>query len=214
MIKQIIIVIILGFCVSCSTSNYRTALELENESLKTGVKNDNLGKGYLSGMTREDVYKHSKELELKKEVSLLDDSSIITRFETNNFILTNLTIFYYYDGKLFRKISHVLTDKNESKNDSIADFKKEVLDDTKKNFGNIYYSNGTQKSKFFWLKGNLRIDYFDTLETVFVSCSDMLVEKQMAKKIAFEQQQEEEKAASASKQEEQLIIEKLKAKAK
>jgi hypothetical protein len=222
MIRQILLLLMIGFCAACTTSNNKkSALEIENESIKSGIKTDNLGKGYLSGMTKEDVYKHSKEFESKNEVTLLEDSTIITRFETKNFLLTNLTLFYYYNGKLFRKVSHVLTDKNESKNKAVSDFKSEVLDDTKKNFGNEYYANGTLNSKFYWLKGNLRVDYFDTLGTVFVSYSDMLVERQMMaenekieKDLALQKQQKKDEATLAAKQEEQKIIEKLKAKAK
>lgn len=222
--RQILLLLIIGFCAGCNTtSNKKTELEIEDESIKTksSTKMNYLGKGYLSGMTREDVYNHSKELDSKNELSLLEDSSIITRFETRNYILTNLHHFYYYNGKLFRRVAQVLTDKNEPKNNSSSDFKAEVFDDAKKNLGNEFYTNGTQNSKYYWIKENIRVDYFDTDGTIFVSYSDMTIERlilteyeQSTKNLAIKQQKEKEEATLASKREEQEIIEKLKAKAK
>ncbi len=133
---------IIVYCYGCTTSGDKTAIQIEDESLKTGKRENNLGLGYLIGMSKEEVYKHSKELEAKHTVVIQDDSSIWTRFETKNFILSNLSQFDYYDGKLFRRLSHVLQERNEPKNDSISDFKTEVLDDVK---------NGT-RPRLSWIR--------------------------------------------------------------
>ncbi len=202
------------------------AIQLEDKSIASGKRIDKLNHGYLFGMTRDQVYKQSLELSSDNTVGIYSDSTVYYRFKTKNFILWNLVEFYYYKGKLWRTVESVMQEKNEPQNKTNADYITEVLMDTKKNFGEHPYTNGIRGSKFYWLRTNIRIDYFeriisDSVKRVFVAYSDIPVERVISKESDRLQQLYEVKrqnyldsVAKASEREEKLIIEKLKGKAK
>ena len=202
------------------------AIQLEDESIASGKRIDKLNHGYLFGMTKDEVYKQSQKLGSDTTVGIYSDSTVYYRFKTKNFILWNLVEFYYYKGKLWRTIESVMQEKNEPQNKIKADYITEVLADTKQNFGDHPYANGVRGSKFFWLRKNIRIDYFerttsDSVKKVFVAYTDIPVERVISKENDRLQQLYEAKrqnyldsVAKASEREEKLIIEKLKVKAK
>lgn len=187
----ILLLITTSIFISCSDTNSdtaaeaavaKTAVQLEDSSLKSRNRIDTLSRGFILGMTPEQVEQQCKKLEAEQTVARLNDGRIFYRFETKNFILSNAVEFYYYDNKLFRIVETTISSLNEPKNKSNANFKDEVLIDTKKNWGEAPKTNGTLKSKFFWLKGNLRIDYFEEENTSAVVISDIGMERQL---IAF-----------------------------
>ena len=177
MTRQILFLLFISILASCKTPVEKPAYAIENESLRYDIKNPKLGKGYLSGMTKNDVFNHPKDLESSDKLVLLSDSTVVSRIETENFILTNHTSFYYYKGLLYQKISHISTDSIQTKGISDSDFKSEALDYVKKHYGDNYHSNGTQESKLYWVEDGVRIDFFDTLDIVHVSFTDILFER-------------------------------------
>lgn len=204
----------------------KIAIQLEDESIASGARIDTMNRGYSFGMTKDQVYKQSLKLRSDTIVGIYSDSTVYYRFKTKNFILWNLVEFYYYEGKLWRTVESVMQEKNEPQNKANADYIAEVLEDTKKNFGDHPYTNGTRGSKFYWLRKNARIDYFerttsDSVKKVFVAYTDIPVERVISKENDRLQQLYEIKrqnyldsVARASEREEKLITEKLKVKAK
>jgi hypothetical protein len=182
----------------------KSATELETESIDSKIRVDTISsksRGYIFGMTKEDIYNRSKILLDSNQIVLYTDSTIAYRFPTENFTLWNYVRFSYYKGKLWRTTESVLPKKNELLNDNRADFKEEVLTDIINYYGEPY-QNGTLNSDYFWLKGNLRVDYIRLMNgegdsTAFVIYSDMITERKMIKDLdsisKIEQEKELEK---------------------
>ncbi len=228
--KFILLIIITSIFINCSDTNSgkvteatvaKTAAQLEDSSVNSINRIDTLSRGFIIGMTPEQVDRQCKKLEAEQIVARLNDNRIFYRFETKNFVLSNAIDFYYYNNKLYRIIESTINSLNEPKNKSNANFKEEVLVDTKKNWGETPYTNGTQPSKFFWLKGNLRIDYLENEKTVAIAISDIGMERQLIAFNAVNEKEEQQRILSqsdsinnATRIAEEKIIEILKDKAK
>ena len=229
--------ILLSFCItnllfSCINSNTtadkhleknKTAIELEDESVKFNKHNDTIRHGYYFGMTKNDVEELNKKQILSDEVAYTGDGRIYYRFETKNFIIKNVVDFFYdNNGRLFRVSDIALENLIEPKNKSNANFKEEVLNDTKRNFGSKPLKNGTQsKAICYWLKGNLRVDYYEEKDASYVFYSDITAErkilannKKVGAKIQKLKQLENEMINNKLRNEELNIIQLLKSKAK
>lgn len=229
--KIFILVLLTAFSFySCSEANagrnndvytVKTALQLEDSSVKSGNRIDTLSRGFFIGMTPEQVGKQSKKLEAENVIGHLSDGRIFYRFETKNFTLSNGINFYYYNDRLYRITESTINDLNEPKNKNNVNFKEEVLIDAKKNWGQKPFTKGTQPSKYYWLKRNVRIDYLENEYSSAIAISDIGMEREL---IAFNEAKvrEEQKRMQAQSDSinnanriiEKKIIEKLKAKAK
>lgn len=218
--KLFYFVIIITVFISCNSKDSKKSAEnLELESIKSGIRKDTLTNNYYFGMSKLDVRLHSKKLEEEELIVINKDGLITFGIQSNNYIIYFLTEFFYEKGKLFRTTSYVLKNKVKQINkDTHTNVSEEVLEFLKSIYGSKLdsnlFKNGTKGSKSYWLEGNKRIDYFDTLGNVFYTCSDMIVEQEIIAQI-----EAEEKMINLNENENEKIIEneiknKIKAKAK
>ena len=210
----------------------KTAIELEDESIKKGGSTDTTSLDFVLGMTKKQVVEHCKELKSKNIIDYLTDGTFYYAIETKNFKIP-LRVFLYYDNeeKLFRMKEEVIVNLLEKKKKSSpnADFKKELLQNYKDDLGKTPLKNGTQaNTKFYWLKGDKRFDYLESennsaLATTKISSERKIIayndEVERIKQEQERKKQEEEilqkeNLANLQIQEEANIIAKLKVKAK
>lgn len=195
---------------SLSTDNsFKTAEQLESESLNSGVISDSLYLGFRLRMTKEEFKKHLSTLLEKKQIGLEDDSSVLSLLQTSNYQLPTTSFFFFENGILFRSINHIYPENSKKTTQEKTSIKDDILSLIEKKMGDTKYVNGTKDSDYYWLKGNKRIDYYDTLGRYIVAYSDLQIEKQIIEDIE-EQKQEEIKREIERKE---RIFEKLKEKA-
>ncbi len=193
-----------------SIAEQPNAEQLEKESLNSGITSDSLNLGFYFGMTREKFDENISTLLSKNQITLTEDSSVISIMATENFHLHSNSIYSFEDGRLYRCITHTYPDQSKKISTNNISIGAELIALLEKSFGSTKHTNGTQASKYFWLKGNKRIDYYDTLDRYIVAWSDMRVER------IIEENNQKEKEANLRKQqeEEQRTFTKLKERAK
>lgn len=182
--------------------NSKSAYELETDSINFGTHIDTISsksRAYIFGMTKEDVYNRSQILLDSNQIIFYSDTSILYRFNTENYILSNRVNFNYYKGKLYQTTESVVVDKIEKLNNKNTDFRDEVLTDIKQYYNEPLTNGRVSTSQFYWLKGNLRIDYIKGIDnkgdsTVTIAYTNMITERIIydeKKKIAQEELQKE-----------------------
>jgi hypothetical protein len=158
----------------------KTALELEDESIKTGVKKDTMSNGFFFGMTEDQVKKQCEKLISEKSAGTLDDGRVFYKFITKNFIISSIYGFDYCDNKLFRITERVIRKWNEPKNKEKHDFKEDLLNDLKNNWGKNPNSKGTQENaKYYWLNGTMRVDYLENDSDAIVAFTNIPLERKL-----------------------------------
>lgn len=110
------------------------------------------------------------------------------------------------------------SNSNRIVKDSKNDYSDDILESIEKKYGSTKNQNGTQPDiLYYWLDGNLRVDYYKDDKKVIVMYSDMIQEREIL--IELENQDKNKQLLQDSlknslKNEELKIVEKLKAKAK
>ena len=177
-------------------------IELENESLASGIIDDTLIFDCLFGMSKADLNRRLKEFETQNLIQLNADSSALSFTETPNKMgIYRTTVFEFYSDKLFRTRTYYYPEQVVKKGLKKYDIESELINKIKVNNRlKNPLENGTQASKFYWLHGNKRIDFYDTLGLYIEVNSDMRIEKlivkngeQEAKELAKKQREEDEK---------------------
>lgn len=243
--KLLLGALLLLIIISCSDKNKtenqikapiieKTAIELEDESMAKGIVQDSTLLDFVFGMTKDQVVAHCNKLRKENSIGDLTDGNVYYAIETKSFkkVAMELEFFYDNENKLFRITEQpVMLDRIEKKEkiNPIANVLNEILGNYKRDFGKKPLTNGTQSNaKFYWLKGDKRLDYLEKNSTCVLARSKISAERKM---IAFNEEierkiQEEErkrqeqeilqkeKLANLQIQEEERIITKLKAKAK
>ncbi|NBG65598.1 hypothetical protein [Acidiluteibacter ferrifornacis] len=222
--RKILLSISILMLIGCSNSNKnqeedsqvetklnssKTAKQLESESLKSGVKSDSLNLGFYFGMTKEDFNKNISKLLDDNQISLNDDSSIVSLMGASNYNLYTNSIYSFENKELFRVVNHIYPENSKKTTENEITIESELLTMLEKSYGDNRYDNGSQGSKYFWLKGNKRVDYYDTLGRYIVAFSDMKMENQISEKLL----REEEETLRKAQEEEKQIFAKLKEKA-
>lgn len=239
--KLLLGALLLLIIISCSDKNKtenqiktpiieKTAIELENESIKKGGYSDTTLVDFVFGMTKDQVDNHCKKLKSKNIIGELKNGVVYYAIETKNFkIGLGLEFLYDNEDKLFRVTEYpVMIEKKKG-------FKKnaDVLQEAELNYLNAFgkkpLTNGTQdNAKYYWLEGDVRIDYVEKENSFFLATSKISAERKIIafnEEIERKKQEEErmkqeeeilqkEKLANLQIQEEERIITKLKAKAK
>lgn len=205
----ILLLITTAIFLSCSDTNSdmttevvieKTALEFEDESINTGVKKDTMSNGFFFGMTESQVKKQCEKLVSEKTAGTLDDGRVYYKYISKNFMIYNVFGFEYYDNKLSRIYERVIRNWNEPKTKEKHDYKADVLDDLKKNWGKNPNSKGTQENaKYYWLSGTMRVDYFENDSDVFVTFTNIPLERQLIKAESQKQIRENSKNDSILK---------------
>lgn len=201
----------------------KTAIELEDESMKSGKSKDTLSNGFFFGMTKQQVNDHCEKLASNNEIGYLDDGRVFYKFLTKNFIVANSLDFYYdHNGKLFRIVEVTLPSMLEKKGNADVNFKDEIFFEKKTAFGRDPLTNGTQKdAKFYWLDGDLRFDYLENEKTCYVSLTKISAERKIIayneaveKELQKIREHQSDSIINVQREEEQSLLEKLKARAK
>jgi hypothetical protein len=130
-------------------------------------------------MTYENFNRIISKLQEDTTVVLHLDSCVVDGMGTENYTIYRNTYFQFENGKLFRSVSHIYPEecKKISKNKIPLD--SQIISLIEYKYGKKRYKNGTKNSKYFWLKGNKRIDFFDTLNKYVVVISDMSIEREI-----------------------------------
>lgn len=210
----------------------KTAIELEDESIKEDKSWDTITSDFVLGMTKKQVIEHCKELLADTLIGNLTDGNFYYAIETKSFKIP-LRLDFYYDNeeRLFRIQEKVILNLLEKKkgSNSNAILKNELLQNYKNAFGKTPLTNGTQpNAKYYWLSGDKRFDYVELQNNYILASTKISLER---KQIAFinelDRKIQEEKIKKQEEeilqktmldnlqiQEEESIITKLKAKAK
>ena len=235
--------LLLVIIISCSDKNKtenqiktpiieKTAIELEDESIKKGGSSDTTTLDFVLGMTKQQVTEHCKKLNKKKIIGFYTDGKIYCPLRTENF-KTLISIDFYYDNeeKLFRVVEQVPQEPNEKtgENSTKANYKEEILKYFRGDLKLKILTNGTQPdAKFYWLSGDKRFDYLESEKSFALAISKISAERKIMKfneetekkkleeknKKAQEEILRKEQLSNLQKQEEENIIAKLKEKAK
>lgn len=236
--KLLLGIILLLFTIGCSNKNKtenqienpiieKTAIELEDESINSGIVRDTTLLDFVFGMTKNEVANHCKKLKAENVIDNYNDQDFYYAIETKNFKKVALKIVFYYDyeDKLFRITEQPVMlnfiEKKEKSNPNV-NIVEEVLNYYKNDFGTKPLTNGTQSNaKYYWLKGDKRFDYLEEDNTCVLATTKISVERKMMsyyeeleRKKFEEEYLAKEKAENRQRLEEETIIEKLKAKAK
>ena len=140
----------------------KTAIEIEDESIKKGGSDDSTLVNFIFGMTKEEVNNHCKKLKQNGEMYDLTDGRVCYAIETKNFKI-GLALEFSYDkkGNLFRISEYPAMTEKKKNSDKNANLLEEVELNYKNAFGKTPLTNGTQvNSKFYWLVGDERYDFF------------------------------------------------------
>ena len=123
-------------CSSPNETDFKTAIELERESLNSGIRKDTLIHGYYFGMTREAVFELSKKIESEYKAEIQEDSSVgfifaILTSKDDHFRVKAQNNFYYYNDKLFRVVTSLFINDTiqlvNKTNDTIQSIAKNSL---------------------------------------------------------------------------------------
>lgn len=215
--KEILIIALSGFLIlSCSTSQnsenkiMKSAYEQENESLATGVRKDTLYLGVQIGNSYEEFQRQIEVLLNKQQIQVEADSNIISILQTKNYKYYTRSNFIFENGKVFRCVSHLYPEKSEKISDEDVDMRTDILTILDKTYKNERKQDGTQNSEYYWLTGNRRTDFYDTLGRYIVAHSDIQTERVIEDRI----ERETQKAVQKEKEEDNRIFSRLKEKAK
>jgi hypothetical protein len=213
--KKILTIVIGLLIIGCSNSKSKkeeitkTYEELENESLSTGIKKDSLYLGFIFGMTKNEFDKRTSELIKKNQIQLTKEGALISIMNTGDYELYSSSNYFFDKEKLFRVVQHIYPKKSKKTSNTEKGIDINILNLIEKD-GAKRYENGNQKSKYFWLIGNKRIDFFDTENKYIISSSDISKEREIIARI----EKEEKEKIEMDKNEEKSIFAKLKARAK
>lgn len=235
---KLLLGILLLFTIGCSNKNKtenqieypiieKTAIELEDESMNSGIARDTTLLDFVFGMTKNEVANHCKKLKAENVIDNYMGQDFYYAIETKNFKKVALKIVFYYDyeDKLFRITEQpVMLDfiEKKEKSNPNANVIEEVFNYYKNDFGAKPLTNGTQSNaKYYWLKGDKRFDYLEEDNTCVLATTKISLERKMMsyseeleRKKLEEEYLAKEKAENQQQLEEETIIEKLKAKAK
>ena len=219
--KKFLIILMVLTIIGCSDSKSKTKTsskdntstksysELETESLSTGIKRDSLYLGFVFGMTKKEYDRRVSELIDKNQIQLEEEGSIVSIMNIGNYNLYSSSNYFFDDDVLFRVVQHIYPEKSEKTSDTEKSIDAEIISLIEKD-GSKRHENGNQSSKYFWLKGNKRIDFFDTDNEYIISSSDIIREREINARLEKEEGERIEK----EKKEEKIIFAKLKEKAK
>jgi hypothetical protein len=189
LMKTIFIILTILITLSCSNSeksenkDQQSAYELENISLATGIRMDTLYLGVQIGNSNEEFQRQINILLNKNQVGLETDSSVVSILQTQNYKYYVNTKFDFEEGKLFRCVSYLYPEKSEKIGNGEIDMKTDLLITLDSTFKIERKQGGTQNAHSYWLTGNRRTDFYDTLGTYIIVQSDIQTEREIEERI-------------------------------
>ena len=110
----------------------------------------------------------------------MTDGTIYCKYATENFTYSMDRIFCFdYNGELFREVDRLFSFESNAKHDPHADLKNEIVSSLKRDYGTPH-TNGTQpESKYYWVYGNMRIDYLDSFGHIAIAYSHIPKEREI-----------------------------------
>ena len=156
-----------------------TARQLENQSLNSEIRSDSLPQGFYFGMSHQEYRDRVSELVDENRIRLTEDSTLESMIQSENFELYLNSIYYFNQKKLFRVVNHFYPSRSKKTSDNEVDVKDDILSLIELPKNGERFENGTQNSKFYWLRGNKRIDYYDTLGRYIVALSNIGEERKI-----------------------------------
>jgi len=191
--KKITLILLSIILFNCSNQeeHIKTPIELERESINSQVESDTLYLGFYFGMNREDYRKKLEKLISNNQIKINNDSSITSSMKTDNYKILTTSVSSFFNGKLYRLVNHYYPEKSKKITNINISIDKELLELNDSKYKKRH-ENGTQNSKYYWLKGNKRIDYYDTLGGYITAFSDMRIENLIREENAFAEKRLEE----------------------
>ncbi|MCE3278005.1 MAG: hypothetical protein K0S44_196 [Bacteroidetes bacterium] len=161
--------------------HHKTAREIEDSSLATGKTYDSIS-FFKFGNSVDQVYGFIKQ----HNYTLLSDSSLAVRNETDHFNLIDGIRFHFYKNKLWRTEEYPLLGEIIQK-DTMRDFNKDIFSNLVHTFGSPR-ENSIHGVKYYWVSGNKRFEYLiKTSQTgeefSVLVCTDMRIERERDKEI-------------------------------
>ena len=172
------LILIIFLSASC---RQKTPIELEDESVKSGIQDYGLPDSFYFGMAEKEVEWRCIKLVDQKKYERQSDGSVSKSMYTDSYTIKyNLEFQYDFSDNLFRIIYKTTDVWLQNNKTTKLQYNKDIFNSLQKEFSDKYMQCGSQPmSKYYWLKGNKRIDFIDTFNKVYIVFSDIPSERKI-----------------------------------
>lgn len=141
--------------ISCKKEN--TNQQIEKESLESGIRSDNIMFGFKFNMTKKEAKDNLNKISKDFFVDILEDNKFNIVLTTKSKNKYDVQIGNHFNNdKLFKtKFKFKKRNKELSNNDC----EKDLLNSY--NTSTFTQYNGTGNQKYFWLKGNKKVEFYN-----------------------------------------------------